>query len=99
MVHVFLLQSACLNNPCKNNGTCQTGFTDRGYRCVCTAGFEGHNCQRGKLTRKQESRAVTCELQNYVFTWRVQVFKFSGYFVYDKTLNDDNDFSHKTINK
>ena len=54
MVHVFLLQSACLNNPCKNNGTCQTGFTDRGYRCVCTAGFEGHNCQRGKLTRKQE---------------------------------------------
>ncbi|PFX28257.1 Neurogenic locus notch-like protein 3 [Stylophora pistillata] len=35
---------ACLNNRCMNNATCQTGFTDRGYRCVCIGGFQGEDC-------------------------------------------------------
>ncbi|XP_078351629.1 uncharacterized protein LOC144636321 isoform X2 [Oculina patagonica] len=38
-------KSACVSNPCKNNSTCQTGFTDKGYRCLCIPGFQGHECQ------------------------------------------------------
>ena len=45
---LFLFQSACVSNPCQNKGTCQAGFTDKGYRCLCTAGFKGRNCQKGE---------------------------------------------------
>ncbi|KAL9953737.1 hypothetical protein ACROYT_G041198 [Oculina patagonica] len=38
-------KSACVSNPCANHSTCQTGFTDKGYRCLCAAGLEGHECQ------------------------------------------------------
>ena len=44
----FFCQSNCVQNPCKNNATCQSGFTKKGYRCLCTAGFEGPICERGK---------------------------------------------------
>ncbi|XP_066021198.1 uncharacterized protein [Pocillopora verrucosa] len=39
-------ENACARNPCKNNATCQAGFTDRGYQCLCVlgSGFEGHDC-------------------------------------------------------
>jgi len=38
-------KNACVNKPCKNNATCQSGFTDKGYRCLCTSGFKGPNCE------------------------------------------------------
>ena len=44
---VFLCQSNCITNPCKNNATCQSGFTDKGYRCLCSAGFKGQTCDEG----------------------------------------------------
>ena len=44
----FFCQSNCVQNPCQNNATCQSGFTKKGYRCLCTAGFEGPICERGK---------------------------------------------------
>ena len=44
---VFLCQSNCIANPCKNNATCQSGFTDKGYRCLCSAGFKGQTCDEG----------------------------------------------------
>ena len=44
----FFCQSNCVQNPCKNIATCQSGFTRKGYRCLCTAGFEGPICDRGK---------------------------------------------------
>ncbi|XP_022778037.1 adhesive plaque matrix protein 2-like, partial [Stylophora pistillata] len=37
-------ETACVKNSCKNNATCQSGFTDEGYRCLCTAGFKGQTC-------------------------------------------------------
>ena len=40
-------QSNCIANPCKNNATCQSGFTDKGYRCLCSAGFKGQICDEG----------------------------------------------------
>lgn len=39
-------KSLCVSNPCKNKATCQTGFTDKGYRCLCATGFKGHDCQQ-----------------------------------------------------
>ena len=44
---LFPLQSACVDNPCDNNSTCQSGFTDKGYRCLCTTGFKGPRCKKG----------------------------------------------------
>ncbi|XP_068723486.1 uncharacterized protein [Montipora capricornis] len=44
-------ESACENNPCKNGGTCQTGFTERGYRCLCSFSFIGHDCEQALSPR------------------------------------------------
>ncbi|RMX46461.1 hypothetical protein pdam_00000540, partial [Pocillopora damicornis] len=39
-------ENACKQNPCTNNATCQAGFTDRDYQCLCVngSGFKGHDC-------------------------------------------------------
>ncbi|CAH3124383.1 unnamed protein product, partial [Pocillopora meandrina] len=38
-------ENACASNPCRNNATCQAGFTHRDYQCLCAfgSGFEGHD--------------------------------------------------------
>ena len=44
----FLLQNACdKSSQCQNNATCQSGFTLKGYRCLCPPGFEGELCEKG----------------------------------------------------
>ena len=45
----FLHQSACAKKPCKNNSTCLSGFTDKSYQCLCSAGFKGRACEEGKI--------------------------------------------------
>ena len=35
------------NPPCLNNAICQSGFTDKGYRCLCYPGFKGEFCDKG----------------------------------------------------
>ena len=37
-------QNLCSSSPCLNNGTCQVGFTSKGFRCVCEPGYAGANC-------------------------------------------------------
>ncbi|PFX28259.1 Protein HEG-like 1 [Stylophora pistillata] len=41
----YAVENSCSSNPCSNNATCQTGFTERGYRCLCIPGFIGINCK------------------------------------------------------
>jgi len=44
----FSLKNSCAKTPCKNNATCQAGFTDRDYQCLCILGVTGHDCGEGK---------------------------------------------------
>ena len=50
-VNLFSLkmQNFCVNNQCSSNSRCQTGFTDHGYRCVCSAGYTGEYCTEGYI--------------------------------------------------
>ena len=47
---VSTFKNACGKNGrrCNNNGICQAGFTDKGYRCLCNAGFRGEHCEEGE---------------------------------------------------
>ena len=48
LIFSSLLQNACdKSSHCKNNATCQSGFTLKGYRCLCPPGFEGEHCEKG----------------------------------------------------
>jgi len=38
------IENPCSSSQCLNNGTCQAGFTSKGYRCICRPGFTGANC-------------------------------------------------------
>ncbi|XP_068736549.1 sushi, von Willebrand factor type A, EGF and pentraxin domain-containing protein 1-like [Montipora capricornis] len=38
--------SACDTVHCYNGGTCQSGFTDKGYQCLCPPGFSQPRCQQ-----------------------------------------------------
>ena len=40
-------QNSCQSNPCVRNSTCQAGFTFKGYRCICLAGYQGDRCETG----------------------------------------------------
>lgn len=38
-------QTACIPNPCENDGRCElTDSMVGGYACTCTGGFTGRNC-------------------------------------------------------
>ncbi|CAH3164839.1 unnamed protein product [Pocillopora meandrina] len=40
-------KNACDKSPqCQNNATCQSGFTFKGYRCLCPPGYKGEHCEK-----------------------------------------------------
>ncbi|KAL9971198.1 hypothetical protein ACROYT_G023695 [Oculina patagonica] len=40
-------RNPCSSNPCPVIKRCQTGYTSKGYRCVCINGKTGQNCTEG----------------------------------------------------
>ena len=57
----FLAKNACGEKSCENKGTCQTGFTDKGYRCLCPPEFKGQKCAEGKIVIKVSSLNLSCK--------------------------------------
>ena len=47
---IFFLsfQNPCESIPCANHATCQAGFGNHGYRCICPAGYQGVQCITGE---------------------------------------------------
>ena len=43
----FSCQNACSSDPCLYKATCLSGFTDKGYRCLCPPGRTGERCEKG----------------------------------------------------
>ncbi|XP_068693015.1 neurexin-4-like [Montipora foliosa] len=40
------IKNLCSSSPCLNGGTCQAGFTSKGFRCLCTnSSFAGIHCE------------------------------------------------------
>ena len=37
----------CMPDPCKNSGNCTDGVNE--YNCTCVPGYNGTNCETGKL--------------------------------------------------
>ena len=42
-----MLNIDCFPNPCQNGGACAAG--SESYTCICTAGFEGTNCEKSYM--------------------------------------------------
>ncbi|KAL9954454.1 hypothetical protein ACROYT_G041995 [Oculina patagonica] len=47
------IENPCSSSPCLNSGTCQTGFTSKGFRCICRPGFRGSKCHKGPKSCKE----------------------------------------------
>ena len=78
-------QSACITNPCKNNAKCQSGFTDKGYRCMCSVGYKGLTCDEGKRELFSE----------YAFS-PLQDVKCKPIFIEKHNVRIDNSFNYET---
>ncbi|XP_074606931.1 uncharacterized protein LOC141859933 [Acropora palmata] len=40
-----ITENPCDKSLCQHSSTCQAGFTDKGYRCLCGSGFCGEHCE------------------------------------------------------
>ena len=94
--NVSFFQNACLGHSCAQNATCQTGFTQKGYRCICPAGFTGEQCQIGMFLTiitvykvKPISYRSVLFMINCVITLSIALTKgilFKIYFTEQKTI-------------
>lgn len=48
LIKTLFVKNACDEICCHNGGTCQPGFTVKGYRCLCPSSYTGERCEKGK---------------------------------------------------
>ena len=44
--YCIIIEDTCYPNPCQHEGYCEID-QENGYKCMCTHGFHGDNCQFG----------------------------------------------------
>ncbi|KAL9989346.1 hypothetical protein ACROYT_G003887 [Oculina patagonica] len=59
-------ENPCSSSPCLSGATCQVGFTSKGFRCICPAGFPGTICLRVKSCSELKRLDPTAESGTYV---------------------------------
>ena len=74
-LNIFFHQNKCYFNMCYNNATCRVGFTDKGYKCVCPAGYTGEHCGEGmRALYHKISRGFDVEF-HWSAAWLWRAFK------------------------
>ena len=75
----FILETlACNSDPCQNGATCFDHNGGGGYVCLCPSGFEGTNCENGKVSISHRS-----EPENDM-TYFLKAFSLSYVHVFSK---------------
>ncbi|XP_068722450.1 contactin-associated protein-like 4 [Montipora capricornis] len=60
------IENLCSSSPCLNGGTCQAGFTSKGFRCLCTNGSYGIKCEIAKSCSQLKRMAPAAESGVYI---------------------------------
>ncbi|PFX18697.1 hypothetical protein AWC38_SpisGene16927 [Stylophora pistillata] len=68
-------QNPCSSSPCFNNGTCQAGYTYKGFRCKCPLGFTGIYCKK----------ACSFDFEDGIGGWKMT----GTAFIYQPTFGDN----------
>ncbi|PFX11904.1 Pikachurin [Stylophora pistillata] len=69
------IENPCSSSPCFNNGTCQAGYTEKGFRCKCPLGFTGVNCKK----------ACSFDFEDGIGAWEMT----GRAFIYQPTFGDN----------
>ena len=85
----FLDQNPCSSSPCFNNGTCQAGYTDNGFRCKCPSGFTGAYCDNGNWIQNCKVDSILNVTIGYSGDGNFGVFFFFSFLVFNVACSFD----------